>query len=375
MPTPTPGSDPAPIFSGAGGVWDCRYRDFALTTGRPADAPLDLTAALKRIGTCRVIASVSGGKDSGATCLHLQELGIPYEPVFLDTGWELPETLFYLREVLPAYIGEIRWLRAEVALPADVEPYALELEGMLGHYSAMVRMCLKKIMLPARKPRWCTSAVKVDVMNDWIATTDADVVNVVGVRGAESPDRAAMDEWEYDAKREAWVWRPIHGWTLDDVIAIHQRHGMRPNPLYLLNMTRVGCGPCIFSRKAEIRFLADRYPERIAVIRRLEEIMAILYAKTAAGQGLSKNLTSASARKGIAYLPPTWFQHNSERTEAMRETGYAWPIDRVVEWSRTAWGGKQVELFAAPPPRSRLYAMGYVRHQWGARRADRSRVQ
>mgnify|MGYP005834036721 CR=1 FL=1 len=40
------------------------------------------------IGDRQVIASVSGGKDSTAMCLNLQELGIPFRPVFMDTGVE-----------------------------------------------------------------------------------------------------------------------------------------------------------------------------------------------------------------------------------------------------------------------------------------------
>lgn len=35
-----------------------------------------------------IVASVSGGKDSTAMCLWLQEQGLEFTPVFLDTGWE-----------------------------------------------------------------------------------------------------------------------------------------------------------------------------------------------------------------------------------------------------------------------------------------------
>jgi len=77
--------------------------------------------SFKKIGDRQVIASVSGGKDSTAMCLHLQELGIPFRPVFMDTGWETAETYQYLREYLPGRIGEITWLRSEVELPPERE--------------------------------------------------------------------------------------------------------------------------------------------------------------------------------------------------------------------------------------------------------------
>lgn len=347
---------------------------------------MDIDQVRERIGTAQVVVSTSGGKDSTASALHLREFGIPFEAVFLDTGWEAAETYQYLRGPLTDAIGPIRWLRAEVDLDPEREAYAVELEGMLGHYSAMVRTCLKKIMLPARQVRWCTQATKVEPMHRWLDTLDHDVVSVVGIRADESAARSAMEEWEWSDKLDRWTWRPIIRYTLDDVIAIHARHGISPNPLYLKGASRVGCWPCIFARKSEIRFLAGHDPNRLAVIARLEEIIGILYRTTKVGSQGKRPASLASpamwrcencaatwpdkteddppsdgkccdssdiywqpSREAQLYQPPTWFQHNSERTEAMRTTGYAWPIDRVVEWSRTAYGGKQVELFASTP--------------------------
>ena len=70
-------------------------------------------ALLTRLRGRRVIASISGGKDSAAMSLYLRELGIEHERVFLDTGWESPITYEYLREELPKAIGPITWLRGE----------------------------------------------------------------------------------------------------------------------------------------------------------------------------------------------------------------------------------------------------------------------
>lgn len=276
----------------------------------------------------RFIASVSGGKDSGAMCLHLRERGIPFEPVFMDTGWELPETYGYLRDTLPKHIGEIRWLRAEVTLDPVREAYAQELEGMLGHYSAMVRWCLKKNMTPKRLQRWCTERLKLNPMLAWMSEQDGDIVSCVGVRGEESKARAAMSEWEWSDRLDGWTWRPLHRWSFDDVIAVHARHGVRPNPAYLSGALRVGCAPCIFARKEEIRWLADTHPNVIAVVRRMEEILTPLTEAMMARNGRTMTGTS------------TWFQADIDEDSA---------IDKVVEWSQTSRGGKQVELFMAPP--------------------------
>jgi len=296
---------------------------------------MDIDQVRERIGKSRVIVSTSGGKDSAASALFLRELGIPFDAVFLDTGWEARETYDYLRGPLTEALGPIRWLRAEVELPPEKEVYALELEGMLGHYSAMVRTCLKKIMLPARQVRWCTQSTKVEPMHRWLDGLDEDVVSVVGIRADESEARKSMTEWEWSDKLDRWTWRPIIAWTLDDVIAIHARHGIAPNPLYLKGASRVGCWPCIFARKSEIRFLADHDPNRLAVIRRLEEIVLMIGNARSVACGKPE-------RQGYS-----WFQADERGKSA--DGGYAWPIDRVVEWSRTAYGGKQYELFASTP--------------------------
>lgn len=288
---------------------------------------------LARLDGRRVIANVSGGKDSAAMCLHLKERGIPYEAIFADTGWEHADTYAYLRGPLEAAIGPIRWLRAEIDLPPEREAMAQELEAMLGHYSAMVRLCLRRMMMPARQVRWCTQAAKVEPMHRWLETIDDDVVSVVGIRHEESATRAAMDEWEWSDKLDRWTWRPIVHWSLDDVIAIHARHGLSPNPLYLRGATRVGCWPCIFARKAEIRMLADIDPGRVEVLRRLEDVVCKLGRQRSIDNG-------KTPRENYS-----WFQAEDKTTDG----GYSWPIDRVVEWSRTARGGRQVELFAAAP--------------------------
>jgi hypothetical protein len=52
---------------------------------------------LDKLAGRRVIASVSGGKDSAAMSLWLMEQDIDHDRVFLDTKWEHPATYEYLR--------------------------------------------------------------------------------------------------------------------------------------------------------------------------------------------------------------------------------------------------------------------------------------
>ncbi len=264
-----------------------------------------------KINGRRVVASISGGKDSAAMSLYLTELGIEHDRVFMDTGWEHDLTYAYLRGPLTEKLGPITWLEPK---------------------RKMEELVLHKGMFPSRMQRFCTQLLKVDPMKRHIRSiqdTDGDVVNAVGVRAAESEARSKMSEWEWQNIMDCEVWRPLIRWSEQDVIDIHKRHGLSPNPLYLKGAERVGCWPCVFARKEEIRFIADTDPQRIDRIRHLEGLVTLKAKgrKEARGETLENN--------------PSWFQARNGGT------GECWPIDTVVQWSKTSRGGKQFELFAA----------------------------
>ena len=260
-----------------------------------------------RIGNRRVVASVSGGKDSAAMSLYLRELGIDHDRVFCDTGWEHRDTYTYLRGELTRVLGPIVEIRAE---------------------KQMVERIRERQMFPRRLRRFCTQELKVFPLQKHLAGYEAEVLNAVGIRSAESGSRAKMPEWECAPGFDCETWRPILAWSLDDVIAIHKRHGLAPNPLYLQGASRVGCWPCIYARKAEVRHIADTDPARIDLIRALE-------AELTASARARKPSELEKRSDGRA-----WFQ---ARTGG---GGEPWPIDKVVQWSRTSRGGRQFELFA-----------------------------
>lgn len=277
---------------------------------------------LARLNGRRVIASVSGGKDSAAMSLYLHELGIDHDRVFLDTSWESPITYEYLRGELQRVLGPITWIKGPRTM-----------EDLIRH----------KGMFPGRRIRFCTQQLKVFPMANYLReriNAGEDVVNAVGIRAAESVARSQLSEWEWQDAFEAEVWRPLLRWSEQQVIAIHHRHGLRPNPLYLLGATRVGCWPCIFARKSEIRLLADTDPARVVRLRVLEDEVAVAARARAARDG--RELPNS----------PTWFQNPVSRPgpDGHRD-GSCWPIDRVVEWSRSAGRGTLMSqdefLFAA----------------------------
>jgi len=262
-----------------------------------------------------VIASISGGKDSAAMGLWLKENEIEHRRVFLDTGWEHMATYEYLRGPLTDALGPIE-----------------EISGPL----KMADLIRKKGMFPSRRRRFCTQELKVFPIQRYIkALTEEledEVVNTVGIRAEESMARSKMPEWEHSDSFDCEVWRPLIRWTEGDVVAIHAKHGLKPNPLYLRGAERVGCWPCIYARKKEIRMIADTDPGTIDRIRNIEDEVAELAAARYAKRG--------ETFESLNYLRPVWFQAPKGRQ------GKPWLIDRVVEWSRTSYGGNQFELFA-----------------------------
>lgn len=200
-----------------------------------------------------------------------------------------------------------------------------------------------KGMFPSRARRFCTEELKVKPIIKLIRELQdevGDVVNAVGIRAGESEARSKMPEWEWQDDYDCEVWRPLINWAESDVIECHLEHGVSPNPLYLRerSASRVGCYPCIFSKKSEIRSVADLNPEQIDRIRALEaEVHASAEARAEA-----KGTTLAA----LGHNAPTFFQAmGALRNPVNGRDGRCVPIDDVVAWSRTKWGGKEYEPF------------------------------
>ena len=293
------------------------------------------------------VVSMSGGKDSLATALVCLETQ-PRESirlVFADTGNEHPITidyLEYLERKLDKTIDTVKAdFRADMlrkrdrilvqwpqqGIPDEVTAAAAEL---LSESTGIpfLDLCMLKGMFPPRRSKFCTTNLKVFPLTEYqmdIAETGAWVWSWLGVRADESLARRYLPEWN-DLGGGIGQYRPILRWTALDAMEAAHVKGIKPNPLYSQGMTRVGCMPCIYSRKSEVTEIARRWPWVIDKIRSWEKTVG----------------DAAVKRYATFFLPQA-----RGRKMTAAEFYHAANIDAKVRWAMTAYGGKQYDLIKA----------------------------
>lgn len=255
---------------------------------------------------CNLI-SVSGGKDSTALLL----LAIERQPenlqaVFADTGNEHQQTYDYVRYLEQATGIAIRWVKADFSKQiAHKKEYVLTkwaekgvaqkdvaraAAALVPSGNPFLDLCLWKGRFPSSQAAFCSEELKrnpiINQVQNPILEAGSSVISWQGVRADESPRRASLASFEckkvVENGAELWNFRPILQWLVGDVFAMHDKHGIKPNPLYSQGMGRVGCMPCINCRKDELLEISRRFPEAIDRIKEWE--LAVAQASKRGGQ-------------------------------------------------------------------------------------------
>ena len=293
----------------------------------------------------KVIVSMSGGKDSTATALLAIERDVDPMLAFADTGHEHPSTYEYV-DYLEQKLG-IKIERCKADFSKDIERKREVVqtkwrkdgisEDKIERALAVLKptgnpfldMCLWKGRFPSTMARFCTEFLKIIPFNQQILFPAMEkygaVESWVGVRADESAARAKLPEREMD-DTGAEIVRPILTWTVEDVFAMHKKHGVDPNPLYTQGMGRVGCMPCVNCNKAELHQISMRFPEEIERVAEWERIVS-----------------EASKRDGASF-----FTLRAKDAVGMSDDEFKQKasIHGHVEWAKTTRGKVQYDLIS-----------------------------
>jgi 3'-phosphoadenosine 5'-phosphosulfate sulfotransferase (PAPS reductase)/FAD synthetase len=293
------------------------------------------------------IISMSCGKDSTALALlAIERQTENMRFVFADTGHEHAQTYEYVQyldgvfrercgvgidTVRADFAAQIERKRGLVATKwrDDGVPEAIVLQALdtlVPTGNPFLDLCLWKGRFPSTRARFCSQELKHNPLNDYMDDIGGTIISWQGVRRDESPARANLPERDVDFG--SWepepvgrlIYRPILDWTAADVFAFHDRHGVKPNPLYMQGMGRVGCMPCIHARKAELREIASRFPAEIERVAEWER------------------LVSLASKHGMATFRSAVGVENAD--VSLADHG----IHAAVDWSNTARGGRQRDL-------------------------------
>lgn len=221
--------------------------------------------SIKNKPNVRHIVNISGGKDSAALAIYLQQNfpQLPTEYVFCDTGCELPETYEYL-EQLEGLLGKIIVkINAYKILNVRDKPGRTPFD-----------ICLYEIyngFLPSARCRWCTRMLKIKPFEDYVS--DSQVYSYIGIRNDEDREGYKMNKSPQISNKKDII--PVYPLkdekiTLSDVRSILTDSGIGL-PKYYKWRSRSGCYFCFYQRIGEWQGLLENHPKEFQNAKKYEK--------------------------------------------------------------------------------------------------------
>ncbi len=246
-----------------------------------------------------LVLSMSGGKDSDALALALQELHRLH-------GWS------GRLHVVHADLGRNDWSQTTAYVEHRAEALQLPLTIVRREQGDLLaRWWQRHTTRPGVPPwsdarnRYCSSELKVGPINRWLRTwkPSGTVICAIGLRAAESPGRARKPVWsEREAvstrHRHVFNWNPLHaisnvevwemlgisqvclqqiryqvqqmrrmGNSVPDAIA---QVGWKWHPAYALGNERLSCSLCVLVSRSDLLNGAEHQPDHYRDLVNLE---------------------------------------------------------------------------------------------------------
>lgn len=202
-----------------------------------------------------IVVNFSGVKDSTALLLRMLELGLQIdEVVCCDTYKEFPAMYRHIEKIKKLVENaDIKFtlLRNEksfdyLMFEHPVKRKNKELEGFLGYSWA------------GNSSRWCTSKLKIDVINRYFSRLkkEYNVIQVVGIAADEEYRLVRENNTQENQKHLLVEW----GWTEKDCLQYCYSKGYDWEGLYEL-FERVSCWCCPLQPLEELRKLRKHFPD------------------------------------------------------------------------------------------------------------------
>lgn len=243
-----------------------------------------------------ILVNTSAGKDSQAMSDYVMQLAREADVV---------ERVVFVH----ADLGRVEW-QGTMALAAEhAAHYGRRFEVVRREKRDLLEEVEARGMWPDKKNRYCTSYYKRDqvakvitkLVDEHLALYPrkiygaAKVLNCIGIRAQESPEREKMQPLEVNVrltngKRVVTDWLPLHNWTLEMVWDHNRAAGTRSHYAYDLGMPRLSCVFCVFAPKAALEIAGRHNPELLDAYVAVEEKI---------GHTFTHKLSIASVREAI----------------------------------------------------------------------------
>ncbi len=200
----------------------------------------------------RHVLGLSGGKDSAALAVHMNEKypHIPIEYFFTDTGYELDETYKFLDKLKTRLSRPIKYI-----CPTNTFDYFMK------KYNNF---------LPSATARWCTVEMKLKPFEAWIAPSLKEGVQIYTYIGIRYDERGRVGYKPTNPLIKAKF--PFVDDCIDreGVVDILENSGLGM-PEYYKWRSRSGCQFCFFQRHIEWLGLKKNHPEQFEYAKSLEK--------------------------------------------------------------------------------------------------------
>lgn len=206
------------------------------------------------------IVNLSGGKDSTAMLLMMLEKGMPIDYiVFADTGKDFPQMLDHLKQ-LENYIQQnypnapkITYLKADKTfnyMMFEHEKTKGKFKGKKGYGWASFRN------------RWCTSKLKIDIMERFYKSLNCKIIRYIGIASDEPKRIKNIKNYEY----------PLLNWKITEKQALQYCYdkGFNWGGLYQ-HFDRVSCWCCPLQPLKALRSLYKNYPILWAELKEMDK--------------------------------------------------------------------------------------------------------